>query len=172
MGKKNLATGYWVTWFTVLNLTDDSEFGNGGDTFVAETEDDVDEGFKWIAEVDVSEPDDGNHMWCVVGSPPFTDNARRERPAVLDHQTQGGLSKAKPPSGTRAGDGLHIHALGRPTLLQSSAASRSDTTDYASQYLPSVIKVACEKFQLFHGLNFGVASAGMVHARSSLKVPK
>ena len=105
----------------------------------------------WIAEVDVSEPDDDNHMWSVVGSPPFTDDARRERPAVQDHQTQGGLSKAKPPSGTCAGDGLHIHALGRPTLPESSAASRSDAADDASQYLPSVIKIACEKFELFHG---------------------
>ena len=126
---------------------------------VAETEDDIDEGFYWIAEVDMSEPDGDNHMWFVVGSPPFTDDAKRAWSVVQDHQTQGGLSKAKPPSGTCAGDGLHMHALGRPTLPESSAASRSDAADYASQYLPSVIKIACEKFELFHGLGPGVASA-------------
>ena len=46
--------------------------------------------FNWIAEVDVSEPDDVNHMWSVVGSPPVADDARRAGPAVQDHQTQGG----------------------------------------------------------------------------------
>ena len=149
---KRWRSGYWVNWFTALNPSDDSEFGNGGDILVAEIEEDVDEGFNWIAEVDVSEPDDDNHMWSVVSSPPFTDDARRGRPAVQDHQTQGGLSKTKPSSGAYAGDGSHIHALGRPTLLDSTAASGSDVADYASQNLPGVMNIACDKFELFLGL--------------------
>ena len=119
----------------------------------------------------IDEADDDNHTWSVVGLPPVTDDARRARPADHDQQAQGGLSRAKPPSGTSAGGGLHIHALGRPTLAETTAASRSDAADYASQYHPSVVKIACEKFELFYCLNPGVASAEMVDAQSSLKVP-
>ena len=54
---------------------------------------------------------------------------------------------------------------------ESTAASRYDAADFASQYLPGVVKIACEKFELLHGLNPGVASAEMVDAQSSLKVP-
>ena len=101
---------------------------------MSESDDDVDERFDWIDDAEASEADDDNHTWSVVGSPPFTDDARREGPADHDQQTQGGLSKAKPPS--RAGDGSHIHALGRPTLPESTAVSRFEAADYASQYLP------------------------------------
>ena len=148
---------------------DYSEIGNGGDIFVSESDEDVDERFNWIDAVEASEPDDDNHMWSVVASPLFTDDARRERLADHDQQAQGGLSKAKPPS--RAGDGSHIHALGRPTLPESTAVSASEAADYASQYFPSVVETACEKFEMFHGLDPGVASAEMIGAQSSPKVP-
>ena len=55
-------------------------------------------------------------------------------------------------------------------LPESTAAIRSDAADYALQHLLSVINIACEKFELFHGLSLGVASAEMVDAQSSLKV--
>ena len=160
----------------VLNFYDDAEVGNSGHIFVSESDDDVDERSNRIDEAEASEVDDDNHMWSVVGPPPFTDDARRERPADHDQQTQGGLSKAKPPSSTRcpplsAGDGSHIHSLGRLALPESTAVSRSEAADYALQYLPSVVKTACEKFEMFHGLNPGVASAEMIDAQSSLKVP-
>ena len=150
---KHWRCGDWKNWYTALNFYDRSEVGNGGDIFVSEGDDDVDERFNCLAEAEASEADDDNHMWSVVGSPSFTDDARRERPADHDQQAQGGLSKAKPPSGTSAGGGLHIHALGRPTLPERTAASRFDAADDASQYFPSIDKIACEKFELLHGLN-------------------
>ena len=61
---KRWRSGYWVNWFTALNLSDDSEFGNGGDILVAETEEDGDECSNWIAEVDVGELDDDNRTRC------------------------------------------------------------------------------------------------------------
>ena len=115
-------------------------------------------------------------MWSVVGSPLFTDDARRERPADHDQQMQGGLPKAKPTSSTRrsslsTGDGSHIHSLGRPVLPESTAVSRFEAAEYASQYLPNVVEAACRKFEIFHHLSPGTATADMVDAQSSLKVP-
>ena len=49
--------------------------------------------------------------------------------------------------------------------------SRYEAADYASQYLPSVVETACVKFEMLHGLDPGVASAEMIDAQSSLKVP-
>ena len=144
--KKQWRSGYWKNWYTALNFYDHSEIGNGGDIFVSESDDDVDEHFNWIDEAEASEADDYNHMWSVVGSPPFTDDARREGPADHDQQMQGGLSKAKPPS--RVGDGSHIHSLGRPTLPESTAVSRFEAAEHASQYLPSFVKIACKKFDV------------------------
>ena len=166
---KHWRSGYWKNWYTALNFYDHSEIGNGGDIVVSESDDDVDGRFNWIDEAEASEADDDNHTWSVVGSPPFTDHARRERPADHDQQTQGGLSKAKPPP--RAGHGSHIHALGRLALPESTAVSRSEVADYALQYLPSVVGTACEKLEMFHGLDPGVASAEMIDAQLSLKVP-
>ena len=65
---KRWTSGYWEKWFTALNLLDYSEVDNGGDVFVAEPEEDIGDTFNWIAEVDVSEPDDDNHTWSVAGA--------------------------------------------------------------------------------------------------------
>ena len=115
------------------------------------------------------EPDDDNHAWSFVGSPPFTDDARRGRPAVQDHNMQGDLPKAKPVFDAPE-TGLHIHALGRPTMPEGNAVSRADAAEFASRYLPDVVEKACRNFKLFHKLDPKVASAEMVDAQSSLKV--
>ena len=76
---KHWRSGYWKNWYTAYNFYDHSEIGNGGDIFVSESDDDVNEAFNWIDEAETSEADDDNHMWSVMGSPPFTDDARRHR---------------------------------------------------------------------------------------------
>ena len=117
--------------------------------------------------MDVSEPDDDNHPWSVVGAPPFTDDARRGRLAV---QVQGGLPEAKPIFDAPK-TGLHIHALGRPTMLEGSAARRADAAELASMNFPDIVEKACTNFdEGFHRLDPGVASAEIVDAQSSLQV--
>ena len=81
---KHWRSGYWKNWYAALIFYDSTEVGNGGDILVSEDDDDVDEQFNWIDEVEASEADDDNDLWSVAGSPPFTDDARRERPADHD----------------------------------------------------------------------------------------
>ena len=53
----------------------------------------------------------------------------------------------------------------------STAVSRSEASEFAQSYLPGVVQQACEKFEIFHRLEPGVACAEMIDAQSSLKVP-
>ena len=70
---------------------------NDCDISVAGAEDDC-EKFNWFPEVEMSEPDEDNadHLWSIVGSPPFVDDDRREWLAHPDEHTQVGHSKEKP----------------------------------------------------------------------------
>ena len=104
---------YWRKWYQAIDLFDDpgavekshdhnnSQYVDGDYVFVAEVEggENCDDKFYWVPEAEASEPDDDiHHQWSIVGSPPFAEDARRERPALLDEQQQGGLSKALPPA--------------------------------------------------------------------------
>ena len=55
-------SGYCKNWYTVLDFYDHSEIRTGGDFFVSESDEDIDERFNWIDEAESSEPDNDNHM--------------------------------------------------------------------------------------------------------------
>ncbi len=88
-------------------------------------EDEDYEKFNWIPEQRASEPNTNDPSWSVVGSPPFTDDARRELPAHHDHDQQGGNSEAKP------------FLMGAPSWSEELPEQ---------WYLPEVLQRAREKF--------------------------
>ena len=72
--------GYWHNWYKALGILgdpaeiDNSEYDNGGDIVVADAKDC--EGFSWIPEVEMNEPDDDvfDHLWSSVGSHLLADD--------------------------------------------------------------------------------------------------
>ena len=62
-----------------------------GDYDILVAEDEDDENFNWIPEQEASEPGTDDPLWFVMG----TEDARRELPALHDHDQQGGNLEAK-----------------------------------------------------------------------------
>ena len=154
--RKRWKSGYWHKWYKDLDLSDvvdDLHDHANCEILVAENEefenDDVDDNFNWIPEQEASEPDTDDPLWSVVGSPPFTEDARRELPALHDHDQQGGNSEAKP------------FLMGAPSWSEELPEQ---------WYLPEVLQRAREKFEYFYGLEAGSSTGKMIDTRSSLTV--
>ena len=135
--RKRWKSGYWHKWYKDLDLSDvvdDLHNHANCEILVAENEefenDDVDDNFNWIPEQEASEPDTDDPLWSVVGSPPFTEDARHELPALHDHDQQGGNSEAKP------------FLMGAPSWSEELPEQ---------WYLPEVLQRAREKFECFYG---------------------
>ena len=97
---KRWKSGYWYKWLESVALFAeyDPKVHDHIDPDILVAEDEEDENFNWIPEAEPSESDyDANDpSWPVVGSPPFTKDARRELPAFHDQDHQGGNSEGKP----------------------------------------------------------------------------
>jgi hypothetical protein len=153
---KRWKSGYWHRWYKDLDLNDvvkDSHDYAECEICVAENEEyenvDVAENSNWILEQEASEPDTDDPSWSVVGSPPFTGDARRELPALHDHDQQGGNSEAKP------------FLMGAPSWSEELPEQ---------WYLPEVLQRAREKFEYFYWLEAGSSTGKMIDTRSSLTV--
>ena len=152
---KRWKSGNWHKLLEGVELFNDSEYDQKAqdhvdpDMLVAEDEDE--ENLNYIPEVEASELvfDDHDPIWSVAGSPPFTEDARRELPALHEQDQQGGNSEAE------------------PFLWEAP----SWTADFAEQwYLPGVLQRDCEKFEYVYDLEPGSSTSKAIDTCSALTV--